>query len=66
MVGCDAGGANAARTTADDEEIDVELSHINPPRNRIQQRLDPVSFFVLTRFLNANRFPLRAKTLCLF
>jgi hypothetical protein len=27
---CDAGGANAARTTADDEEIDVELSHINP------------------------------------
>jgi hypothetical protein len=35
MVGCDAGGANAARTTADDEQIDVELSHINPARSRL-------------------------------
>src|SRR5207237_4518513 len=34
VVGCDAGGANAARTTADDEQIDVELSHINPARSR--------------------------------
>src|SRR6185295_17138699 len=34
VAGCDAGGANAARTTADDEQIDVELSHINPARSR--------------------------------
>ena len=32
VAGRDAGGANAARTTADDEQIDVELSHVNPAR----------------------------------
>ena len=30
VAGSDARGANAARTTADDEEIDVELSHFKP------------------------------------
>ena len=31
VAGGDAGGANAARTATDDEQIDVELSHISPP-----------------------------------
>jgi hypothetical protein len=36
VEGCDAGGANAARTTADNKQIDVELSHINPARSRFR------------------------------
>ena len=35
VAGGDAGGANAARTTADDEEIDVELSHGQPQFARV-------------------------------
>jgi hypothetical protein len=31
MAGGDAGGANPARTASNDEQIDVELSHIAPP-----------------------------------
>jgi len=30
MAGSDPGGPNAARTSSNDEQIDVELSHINP------------------------------------
>src|SRR5260370_22079895 len=52
MAGGDPGGANAARTSSDDEQIDVELSHGHPAR-----------MIFLTRFLHANRHPLRSKTL---
>ena len=35
VAGGDAGGANASRTATDDKQIDVELSHINPPCDQI-------------------------------
>ena len=54
VAGCDAGGANAARTTADDEEIDVELSHINPARSQI----DSCFLFLRTPV----RYPCRASS----
>ena len=43
VAGGDAGGANAARTTADDEQIDVELSHINPRASRRSANRQSVS-----------------------
>src|SRR3981081_909610 len=52
MTGGDPGGANPARTSSDDEQIDVELSHGHPAR-----------MLFLTRFRHANRYPLRSKTL---
>jgi hypothetical protein len=30
VTGGDAGGANPARTSSNDKQVDVELSHINP------------------------------------
>src|SRR5260370_110763 len=51
MAGGDPGGTHAARTSPDDEQIDVELSHGHP---------------ALTRFLHAKRPPLRSKTLWQF
>ena len=52
MAGGDPGGTHATRTSSDDEQIDVELSHGHPAR-----------ILFLTRFLHANRHPLRSKTL---
>src|ERR1700716_2529100 len=71
MTGGDPGGANPARTSSDDEQIDVELSHGHPARMLFLTRfLHAIGihfarkrFYFLTRFLHANRYPLRSKTL---
>src|SRR5205823_5579822 len=71
MAGGDPGGAHATRTSTDDEQIDVELSHGHPARMLFLTRflhanrhpLRSKTLWILTRFLHANRHPLRSKTL---
>src|SRR6266404_7299943 len=71
MTGGDPGGTHSARTSPDDEQIDVELSHGYPARilsltrflHANRHPLRSKTLWILTRFLYANRHPLRSKTL---